>query len=457
MCTFKRHLTIFRKALIPLGIQSMLIAGNVAAQTVNVIEFHNTALNHYFVTADPAEASAIDAGAAGAGWVRTGQKFSAYASQLDATKATRTCMFERARAKSIATFNPVDECLSAPDVPIGPSPVCRFYASGPNSHFYTAKPEECATLQAIEQADRAKLQPGETFTGWAFEGHAFYADLPDTLGNCATGQSQVYRTYNNRFASNDSNHRFVVGGSERAAMLAVGWVAEGVAFCVTNAVPGAMPTPPSQPSEALVECGLPFDTTRVARYRKTTTKTGGETVSQHEILAAKEIPTSSGSIVTSELQGVEVFTYASAQYGLSLNREMLTFQGAVSSETEGEIATHAQNPPEQIPTGFALGGAARVQQFEITKTIQRAGDTALTTRMNTASSIWLDSVGPVTVEGGSYPNACLIRYTGGDSAGNRFDTTTWRVPGAGDVKSIMILMDSQNIEITRTERELIGT
>ena len=39
-------------------------------------------------------------------------------------------------------------------------PVCRFYAKGPNSHFYTAEAVECAAV---------KNDPG-----WTFEGIAYY-------------------------------------------------------------------------------------------------------------------------------------------------------------------------------------------------------------------------------------------------------------------------------------------
>jgi hypothetical protein len=35
--------------------------------TTSVVEFHNSALDHYFITADPNEAAAIDGGAAGPG------------------------------------------------------------------------------------------------------------------------------------------------------------------------------------------------------------------------------------------------------------------------------------------------------------------------------------------------------------------------------------------------------
>jgi hypothetical protein len=78
-------------------------------------EFHNTILYHDFLTIDPAEAAAIDSGAAGPGWVRTQKNIGAYRSGDDAPPGTRE--------------------------------VCRFYgnqANGePNSHFYTAEPAEC--------------------------------------------------------------------------------------------------------------------------------------------------------------------------------------------------------------------------------------------------------------------------------------------------------------------------
>jgi len=63
-----------------------------------VVEFYNTNLDHYFITADPNEAAAIDSGSAGPGWSRTGETFRSG----------------------------------------GNASVCRFYGSqspGPNSHF----------------------------------------------------------------------------------------------------------------------------------------------------------------------------------------------------------------------------------------------------------------------------------------------------------------------------------
>ena len=46
-----------------------------AEPTATAVEFYNTVLGHYFVTAGPGEAAAIDAGRAGPGWTRTGGQF----------------------------------------------------------------------------------------------------------------------------------------------------------------------------------------------------------------------------------------------------------------------------------------------------------------------------------------------------------------------------------------------
>lgn len=160
------------------------------AATVTVTEFYHSGLKHYFTTADPVEARGIDNGAAGAGWVRTGLSFTAWPSLADA--------------------------------PAGATPVCRFYGTpgvGPNSHFYTADSAECGGV---------KKDPG-----WFYEGIAFYSLLPQG-GSCALGYSPVYRNYNNRAASNDSNHRFTTDNAVYQSMVSAGWVAEGVAMCAPS-------------------------------------------------------------------------------------------------------------------------------------------------------------------------------------------------------------------------------
>lgn len=155
------------------------------------VEFYNINLRHYFVTAVQAEAMAIDSGSAGAGWVRTGFSYDVYTSPVN--------------HGGIATV-----------------PVCRFYGTpgkGPNSHFYTADATECAAV---------KQDPG-----WFYEGIAYHIQ-PPVNGGCPAGTQPIYRTYNNRAAQNDSNHRFITNSNTFDQMAANDWVPEGIVMCTTS-------------------------------------------------------------------------------------------------------------------------------------------------------------------------------------------------------------------------------
>ena len=111
--------------------------------------------------------------------------------------------------------------------------VCRFYGGGtpggPNTHFFTADDKECAALKALPFL--------------AYEGNPFVADLPTPAVSaiesptCRGGTRPLYRAYNNAYSltrKNDweSNHRFVTDKADIDAMVAAGWVDEGVAMCV---------------------------------------------------------------------------------------------------------------------------------------------------------------------------------------------------------------------------------
>ncbi len=155
---------------------------------VLVEEFFNSFTRHYFMTANPVDKDYIDQGKAGAGWLRTGAQF-----------------------KGFSIPGPTELR------PANQAPVCRFYGPGPNSHFYSAEPGDCASLQA----------PG---TGWFYEGTSFWINRITTT-SCPTGFLAVTRLYNDRFRFNDSNHRFTTSRSEVAAMRPSGWVEEGVVMC----------------------------------------------------------------------------------------------------------------------------------------------------------------------------------------------------------------------------------
>ncbi|MEO8136369.1 MAG: hypothetical protein ABI831_20630 [Betaproteobacteria bacterium] len=170
------------------------IAG--AALSINaqaaVVEFFNPDLNNYFITADPTEQAFVDTGAVGR-WQRTGNAF--------------------------ATG--------------GPNQVCRFYGNaninpatgaffGPNSHFYTADPAECAGLKA-QYTPSAK--------SWNFESNDFLT-TPATGGACPAGRVPVYRAYNNGFARGiDSNHRITSNLAAYLQTVAAGSIGEGIVMC----------------------------------------------------------------------------------------------------------------------------------------------------------------------------------------------------------------------------------
>jgi serine protease len=97
-------------------------------------------------------------------------------------------------------------------------PVCRFYSYLVNSHFYTASEAECEMLKNDD-------------SGWVYEGIAFQALVPAAGGACPPGTDPVWRLYNNRYAQQDSNHRFITSLGIYHAMVAEGWIGEGVAFC----------------------------------------------------------------------------------------------------------------------------------------------------------------------------------------------------------------------------------
>lgn len=167
------------------------------AATVPVVEYYAPSTKHYFMSAGPSDIASLDPG--NLGWYRTGQSWKAFLRQQDA--------------------------------PPGAMPVCRFYAAGPNSHFYTANASDCQYLKDLEATQRAQAQAaGQPFLGWQYEQIAFYALVP-TNGQCPGATIPVYRAYNNRADENDSNHRFMPDPQMRSAELSLGWADEGVQFC----------------------------------------------------------------------------------------------------------------------------------------------------------------------------------------------------------------------------------
>ncbi len=145
----------------------------------NAVEYFNATMGHYFITAFPEEAAALDAGRI-AGWARTGYTFPVDTSAVGAAQ-----------------------------------PVCRFFSATfapKSSHFYTPYAAECAAVKA-----------GAV---WSYEAIAFYLSVPDGVGNCPAGATPIYRFYNNG-TTNAPNHRYTSDPLVVRMMKAQGWTPEG--------------------------------------------------------------------------------------------------------------------------------------------------------------------------------------------------------------------------------------
>ncbi len=152
-------------------------------QVVDVVEFHNASLDHYFITAFPEEAAALDAGMP-PGWKRTGYTFKGW------------------------------QAGSGPG-----NDACRFFGTpgrGPNSHFYTISFTECELVKANPD--------------WTSEGLAFRAVEPLASG-CDASYTFVTRLYNNGMGG-QANHRYLIDNAEIDRTVAKGWIVEGTVFCV---------------------------------------------------------------------------------------------------------------------------------------------------------------------------------------------------------------------------------
>lgn len=148
------------------------------AQTTTAVEYFNAGFGHYFMTADPEEIAALDAGAYDGAFQRTGETWKVWTSGdgLD---------------------------------------VCRFFTTpgmfgSKSSHFFTANAAECAALQANP--------------AWIFEKIAGKVAKP-TNGICPAGTQMLYRLYNDG-QTGAPNHRYTTSTAIRLQMIAQGFVPE---------------------------------------------------------------------------------------------------------------------------------------------------------------------------------------------------------------------------------------
>lgn len=158
------------------------IRGTESPPQAIAIEFYNPSLDHYFITAEPAEATMLDTGKVVPGWQRTHDEFKVYPAGVAGL------------------------------------PACRFFGTpplGPNSHFFTIDAAECAKVKGNPL--------------WTFEGIAFGAD-PPLAGDCPAERIPVLRLYNNG-KGGQANHRYVTSRSDARALVGSGWLVEGPVFC----------------------------------------------------------------------------------------------------------------------------------------------------------------------------------------------------------------------------------
>jgi uncharacterized protein (TIGR03437 family) len=160
---------------------SIFVSDALPPAIATAVEYYYAAWDMYFVTAMPAEIAALDGGAFGGAWKRTGQTFNVWPSALNAAAM----------------------------------PTCRFFSTifaPKSSHFYTPFAGECSGLRAG--------------VAWQYEGIAFYLALADANGICPQGTIPLYRLYNNG-TGGAPNHRYTTNFGIFNQMLAAGWQFEG--------------------------------------------------------------------------------------------------------------------------------------------------------------------------------------------------------------------------------------
>jgi hypothetical protein len=163
------------------SVASIFVSDGLPPAIAQAVEYYYADWNFYFETAFPAEIAALDGGAFGGAWKRTGETFTVWPSALNAAAL----------------------------------PTCRFFSTifaPKSSHFYTPFAAECAGLKAGN--------------AWQYEGIAFYLALADANGNCPAGTVSLYRAYNNGMGG-APNHRYTTSLDILNQMIGAGWTFEG--------------------------------------------------------------------------------------------------------------------------------------------------------------------------------------------------------------------------------------
>ena len=165
------------------------------------IEFHHSALDHYFITANPDEIAKLDQGTI-KGWTRTGEQFRVLAPETAPTTA---------------------------------GPVCRMYGvpeAGLDSHFFAE--QRVGGLRECDEVLRRWPREWILETPMAFATPPTFFGGNESLTTCGDDGQPLYRLYSNR---PDANHRYTVSRRIRDEMLAQGWILEGPTYDFQPIVP----------------------------------------------------------------------------------------------------------------------------------------------------------------------------------------------------------------------------
>ena len=175
------------------GAFGLLSRSEIATTDVTVIEYYVPLLERFFITGRKDEQDALELYPRN--FMRTGMSFTARSSRYrDAIE----------------------------------QPVCRFYSSpargGSNTHFYGSG-SDCAAL------NKATIVQYE---GFDFSVRQPRVDINKEALCPDEAPFLVIRLYNNKAASNDSSHRYVVSVEAANRMAKTGWLNEGAVFCSTQ-------------------------------------------------------------------------------------------------------------------------------------------------------------------------------------------------------------------------------
>ena len=166
---------------------SAALLASTASNAVTVVEYHNAALDAYFITGRTTEQALLDAAPS---FRRTGMTF-------QATSGTDTSgAFTR---------------------------ICRFYVSLSNpytsSHFYGKEGADCEGI-------RAQNVPGFTWEGYDFSVAKLNED-----NTCPSGNTPLFRGFRAAANGKTPNHRYYPSRALCDAGAAQGYVCEGQVFC----------------------------------------------------------------------------------------------------------------------------------------------------------------------------------------------------------------------------------